>query len=163
MDSKPIKRSKELLALSREHHHGLLLCWKIRQGLANGVELSRIKEYILHFYDTQLNDHFFLEEKYLFSLIDAQNLHRIKAESQHREIRGLIDAIKANNAGNTSLLGELQQKLEEHIRFEERELFNYIQKHCDSALLKNVAANLDKEVAEMQWDDQFWLKENLKR
>ena len=27
---KPIKRNSELLVLSREHHHALLLCWKIK-------------------------------------------------------------------------------------------------------------------------------------
>ena len=33
---KPLKRSKELAPLSREHHDGLLFAWKIKQGLANG-------------------------------------------------------------------------------------------------------------------------------
>ena len=30
-EKKPLKRVKELQELSREHHHGLLLCWKITE------------------------------------------------------------------------------------------------------------------------------------
>jgi hypothetical protein len=33
MGIKPIKRNKHLKWLSRDHHFGLLACWKIRQGL----------------------------------------------------------------------------------------------------------------------------------
>src|SRR5690606_10923423 len=29
---KPIKRNKDLQPFSRDHHHSLLLCWKIRTG-----------------------------------------------------------------------------------------------------------------------------------
>lgn len=41
--SKSIKRTKALQPLSRDHHHGLLLCWKIRQGIKLNVEPERIK------------------------------------------------------------------------------------------------------------------------
>ena len=33
----PIKRSEYLKPLSRDHHQGLLLCWKIRTGLKKGI------------------------------------------------------------------------------------------------------------------------------
>ncbi|CDF79955.1 hypothetical protein BN863_22430 [Formosa agariphila KMM 3901] len=32
-DKKPLKRHKSLQPLSRDHHHGLLLAWKIRADL----------------------------------------------------------------------------------------------------------------------------------
>ena len=37
---KPIKRSKELVPLSKEHHEGLLFAWKIKQGLQNGIGIE---------------------------------------------------------------------------------------------------------------------------
>jgi len=43
MKTVPIKRSIALQPLSREHHHGLLLCWKIRTGLKKGIDIDRIK------------------------------------------------------------------------------------------------------------------------
>jgi hypothetical protein len=43
---KPLKRAEYLKALSREHHHGLLLCWKIKTGFSKGVSISRMKLYL---------------------------------------------------------------------------------------------------------------------
>ena len=60
---KPIQRSEYLKPLSREHHHGLLLCWKIKTGFSKGVELKRIKSYSDWFYKTHLKPHFELEDK----------------------------------------------------------------------------------------------------
>jgi len=42
--SNPIKRNEALKPLSRDHHHGLLLCWKIRQGIKLNIEPERIKK-----------------------------------------------------------------------------------------------------------------------
>ena len=36
--NKPIKRHKAIQPLSREHHQGLLLCWKIGKGFEKGIE-----------------------------------------------------------------------------------------------------------------------------
>ena len=36
--TKPLKRNPNLVPLSREHHYGLLFCWKLKQGLANGTD-----------------------------------------------------------------------------------------------------------------------------
>ena len=38
MTTKPLKRHAGLVELSRDHHHGLLLSWKIRQGLKKEIE-----------------------------------------------------------------------------------------------------------------------------
>ena len=37
MHPKPQKRHKALQPLSREHHHGLLLSWKIRTGFSKDI------------------------------------------------------------------------------------------------------------------------------
>jgi hypothetical protein len=58
----PIKRDKALQEVSREHHHGLLLCWKIRKGFSKGIEPERIKRYADWFYKTHLISHFEVEE-----------------------------------------------------------------------------------------------------
>ena len=49
--TKPIKRNKSIQSISREHHHGLLLCWKIRQGMKKNIEPQRIKVYVDWFYN----------------------------------------------------------------------------------------------------------------
>lgn len=50
----PIKCNEFLKPLSREHHHALLLCWKIKTGISKGVSSKRIKTYADLFYKTDL-------------------------------------------------------------------------------------------------------------
>ena len=66
MERKPIKRSKELTQLSKEHHFSLLFCWKIRQGLKMNISADRIKKYIEYFWLQCMQPHFLEEENFLF-------------------------------------------------------------------------------------------------
>jgi hemerythrin superfamily protein len=149
---KPIKRSKELVQLSREHHHGLLLCWKIRTGIAKKIEASRIKNYVNWFYNTHLLPHFEIEEKYIFPLLEEKNANRNIAIQQHNEIR----IIAENKLIDYNELNQLQKLLNEHIRFEERVLFNEIQ---NLGLLNNLIVleklNDDRKFYENE-SDPFW-------
>ncbi|GAA3575326.1 hypothetical protein [Snuella lapsa] len=70
MDKKPLKRHKALQPLSREHHHGLLLSWKIRSGLSRNIPVERIKIYTDWFFETHLIPHFEMEEKYIFPILN---------------------------------------------------------------------------------------------
>src|SRR5690606_36276296 len=68
-EKKPIKRDENIQPFSREHHHGLLLSWKIKTGFKKNLELERIKRYTDWFYKNQLLPHFEAEEKYLFPIL----------------------------------------------------------------------------------------------
>src|SRR3569833_3853637 len=87
----PIKRSKELVSLSKEHHDGLLLCWKINSGLKKGNDPARNARYIVFFYVSDLCRHFIEEEKFIFPLLPAGNSLRTTAEEQHKMLRSMID------------------------------------------------------------------------
>lgn len=157
-ESTPIKRSKELTPLSREHHDGLLLAWKIKTGLSNNIELKRIADYVDFFYHANLENHFKLEEQFLFSFLPAKNELRIKAELQHNEIRAIINKIKIRV--NAVYLMELVELLQGHIRFEERELFNYIEQQMPADLLTEAAINIESHSInkKLDWPDEFWAK-----
>ena len=71
--SEPIKRNEALVQLSRDHHYGLLLCWKIREGIKRRIEPQRIKNYVDWFWLHHLEQHFEIEEKYLFPILGNQN------------------------------------------------------------------------------------------
>ena len=60
MEHKPQKRHKALQPLSREHHHGLLLSWKIRAGFSENIGPKRIKVYADWFFKNHLIPHFHL-------------------------------------------------------------------------------------------------------
>ncbi len=156
---KPIKRSKELAPLSREHHDGLILVWKIRMGIKKSIELTRIGKYVQFFYQTSLSRHFEIEEEYVFSLLPPQNMERKEAETQHLVLRRQIAEIgEAATLTNTSLI-DFSDLLEGHIRFEERILFPMIEKEADPVLFSTYGKMLIEEEVKScaVYSDEFWL------
>ena len=121
---KPLKRAEYLKALSREHHHGLLLCWKIKTGFSKGVSITRMKLYLDWFFKNHLQPHFKLEEKYIFPILGNENILIKQAIEEHK----LITALFCNTSQIEISIKQIQVDLEKHIRFEERVLFNEIQK-----------------------------------
>ena len=59
----PIKRHISLQPLSRQHHDGLLLRWKLKKGLQKEIKLERLKAYVDWFWSSHLKSHFEFEEK----------------------------------------------------------------------------------------------------
>jgi iron-sulfur cluster repair protein YtfE (RIC family) len=153
----PIKRHPAIVSFSKEHHFGLLLVWKIRQGLKKSIPAERISNYVLFFFREDLDNHFKEEEQLLFSKLPAGDELRIKAERDHLEIYQLVDAIK-NNKTDAGLLSEMADKLEEHIRFEERELFNHLQTNISADDLKEIEKRFSNTGNGMdeKWEDHFW-------
>jgi iron-sulfur cluster repair protein YtfE (RIC family) len=157
-DLTPIKRHPAMVSFSKDHHFGLLLVWKIRQGLKKSIEAGRIGKYVLFFFSEDLLKHFWDEEKLLFSRLRADDLLRIQAEEDHAVIYQLIKDIR-NQTEDTGLLTQLADRLEKHIRFEERELFNHLQSVIGAdelALIEKRIGNDSKEIDE-KWDDIFWI------
>ena len=157
-DLTPIKRHPAMVSFSKDHHFGLLLVWKIRQGLKKSIEAGRIGKYVLYFFSEDLLKHFWDEEKLLFSRLRADDLLRIQAEEDHAVIYQLIKDIR-NQTEDTGLLTQLADRLEKHIRFEERELFNHLQSVIGAdelALIEKRIGNDSKEIDE-KWYDIFWI------
>jgi iron-sulfur cluster repair protein YtfE (RIC family) len=121
---KPIKRAEYLKTLSREHHHGLLLCWKIKTGFSKGVSIKRMKLYLDWFFKNHLQPHFEIEEKYIFPILGNENILIKQAIEEHK----IIAALFCNTSQIEISIKQIQVDLEKHIRFEERVLFNEIQK-----------------------------------
>ncbi len=152
MEKKPIKRHKALQPLSRQHHFGLLFSWKLRKGFAKNIDLSRLVAFSKWFYENEIKEHFADEEKYLFPILDSENELIIRAISEHREIERLFKDV--DNADES--LPILEELLQEHIRFEERILFNEIQKAATEEQLQKIEeihANLHSH---NDYSDPFW-------
>ena len=60
----PIKRNKNIVPLSREHHATLLFCWKLKSGIQLGIDPERIQRYVNYFYEHELLPHFKKEEDF---------------------------------------------------------------------------------------------------
>ncbi|MBF6607519.1 MAG: hemerythrin domain-containing protein [Flavobacterium sp.] len=146
---KPLKRSNELKPFSKDHHHGLLLGWKIRNGLKKGIAAERISAYTEWFFRNYLAPHFDLEEKYIFPILDRQDELIAKAYTDHAQIRSMITELNAES------LAELADLLESHIRFEERQLFGKIQEVASEEQLA-LLAQVHHDGAFVEHHDEFW-------
>ncbi|HLV52396.1 MAG TPA: hemerythrin domain-containing protein [Cryomorphaceae bacterium] len=149
---KPIKRHESLKPLSRQHHHGLLLSWKIRRGFAKDVDPKRIKRYADWFYVNHLIPHFHVEEKYLFPVLGDHHEMVKKAVSEHRRL-GRLFADKTDIVKSLSLI---EEELEKHIRFEERILFAEIQLMCTEEHYRKLEKVHEGDEFTDNLDDVFW-------
>ncbi len=152
MKTPPIKRNKALIQVSRDHHHGLLLCWKIRTGFSKGVAIERIKQYTDWFFETHLVPHFDLEEKYMFPILGDKNELVKRALTEHRRLIRLF----TNTNSISKSLSLIVEELEQHIRFEERVLFNEIQKAATEKQLKTISELHNDAKLQDNTDDEFW-------
>lgn len=156
MNNTPIKRNKSLVNLSKEHHFGLLACWKIRRGFELKVEPKRIANFVNNFWATHLEAHFIAEEKTLFNVIKHTLVDQ--ALEQHLKLTTLINLISKN--ANTVQLTEFANLLEQHIRFEERQVFKMLQQELSEEKLDEIGTQLNQlheEHFEDNYKDEFWL------
>jgi hemerythrin-like domain-containing protein len=158
---KPLKRHPALVPLSQDHHFGLLLGWKISQGTQKSVESQRIAAYVLYFFEEHLQKHFQEEEKYVFSLLDSKDDMRKDAMKQHVDLLELKKELERNEENRLPLLEQIGTSLTAHIRFEERELFPYMQQKLAQQELLSLQEKIEAvhQREEEQWTDKFWLKE----
>lgn len=152
---KPIKRHEALKPLSREHHHGLLLCWKIRQGFKMDIHPERMKKYTDWFQEKYLEPHFAAEENYVFPVLGNDHEKVKKALADHRRLKRLFE----EDTDIEKALHHIEEELDLHIRFEERDLFNEIQESANEEQLAEIDAHHNAvEFSDDAWQDHFWIK-----
>lgn len=149
---KPIKREEYLKALSREHHHSLLLCWKIKTGFTKGVSITRMKLYIDWFFKNHLQPHFELEEKYIFPILGNENVLIKQAIEEHK----IISRLFCDTSHIETSIKQIQEDLEKHVRFEERVLFDEIQKVASSENMEEIIKLHTNEKFIENTTDVFW-------
>ncbi|MEW4923893.1 hemerythrin domain-containing protein [Algibacter sp. 2305UL17-15] len=152
MNHKPQKRHKALQPLSREHHHGLLLSWKIRAGFSKNIEPKRIKVYADWFFENHLIPHFEKEEAHIFTILNEEHDLVKRAMADHRRLRRLF----TESEDEAQTLSKIEEELDKHIRFEERVLFPEIQKVATEAQLALIEEIHQEGNFEDKIDDEFW-------
>ena len=149
----PIKRHTAMQALSRDHHHGLLLSWKLREGMKRNIDAERMMKYVRWFWITQLKPHFEEEEKYVFTVLDSSHPQIIQALEEHRS----LEALFAKKDPDYDLIGRIEKELDAHIRFEERVLFNAIQEAATEDQLEKIREVHHEDPNCEAWADEFWI------
>jgi hypothetical protein len=151
-EKKPIKRDENIQPFSRDHHHGLLLSWKIKTGFKKNIEVERIKRYTDWFYKNRLLPHFEAEEKFLFPILGNDHELIKKAVSEHQNLKNLFEST-TDIAFN---LHQIETDLNQHIRFEERVLFNEIQSIATPEQLNMITELHQEEKFVDNASDPFW-------
>jgi hypothetical protein len=123
-----MKRIPELRDLSEDHHHSLALARKARRaalgeaGLLAGDVWSEVE---VHVHD-ELVPHFLVEETLIAPGLDAAGETAL-TKRLFEDHRALRECVRPGNAKSLAALGRFGELLENHIRFEERVLFETAQ------------------------------------
>jgi hemerythrin-like domain-containing protein len=159
MENKPIKRNENIKKLSKDHHSGLLFCWKIRQGLKLEVEIERIKTYAGYFWINHLAAHFKEEEVILFAPLKDELVQ--KAIDDHKQIKHQLDEL-SESSGDDAKKGllRLANLIDDHIRYEERILFPHLEKMLSDEQLEEIGRHLDAQLSPLadDFEDSFWIQ-----
>lgn len=155
----PAKRNKNLVALSHEHHHGLIFCTRLKK--ASQTDNETLKSFVKDFWNNRLSPHFEREEKLLLPLLRDKEI-ALQFLSEHDQIKELIQTVLENKRKNikeeTLTLAKL---INAHIRFEERILFPWLEKSLTLDELAVIGKELEgTEVTKHQFSPKFWKNEN---
>jgi hemerythrin-like domain-containing protein len=139
-------RDKNLIPLSHQHQHALAMCVRLDRALATGnADLSAWQEEIVRAYETEIRLHFEAEENVLFpaaeKYADLQPLIK-QLLSEHGTLRGFFARAERRHLDAASLK-TFGETLAQHIRIEERQLFEECQQHMSAQEIANVGAALD--------------------
>ena len=153
----PIKRNENLVPLSKDHHSTLLFCWKIRTGLKLQVDTMRMKRYVQYFWQTHMQPHFYEEETILFAPVQDAAVQ--KALDEHSDIKEQIETIIASENVHPLQLKMLADAVDNHVRYEERELFPHLENILTEEQLKEIGSELQtagNAVCNDEFTDEFW-------
>jgi hemerythrin-like domain-containing protein len=142
-----LKRDPALIGLSHDHHHALSRARKLRRAATAGSATALAEAHaFLAFFEGETARHFEQEEQYVFPLLGSVHPDVQRALGDHRTIRTLVAALAADTesgAVQPEQMAEVASALEVHIRFEERELFEEIQRRTDRSVLEAVSRQLE--------------------
>ena len=140
-----MRRHAALVRLSREHHHELAHARRLLRAADAGPEerLAAASAYVDAFF-AETVEHFRREEEILFPVYvrhagATPTLERILRE--HMQLHGLVRALRAAAAAGEirpEALRTLGELLHEHVRVEERELFEEIERIVPAAELERL-------------------------
>jgi hypothetical protein len=132
-----MKRSEALAYLSRDHHHGLVVAQRLRRATPETAVAARAT--FLGFWDSEGQEHFRVEEDLLLPAFA-----RYEPPTHDAVVRVLTDHVElrrraADLTPSVDDLHALGDRLNEHIRHEERVLFPLIEAALSTEELVSLA------------------------
>jgi hemerythrin-like domain-containing protein len=135
-------RDSSLIPLSHQHQHGLALCVLMRRSLASdpgGVTVWARR--VVDRYELELANHFEIEEQVLFPACPPMPLID-ELIAEHRALEALVAQLRT--VPSRDLLDQFCTLLMAHIRREESEFFEHIQRVLSREALDGLGTEIDR-------------------
>ena len=143
-------RDKSLVPLSRQHQHALALCVRInRAPLASPREVQAWQAEVEQHFALEIQYHFATEEREVFPRARQQaHLAPLVKEllAEHAQLRDYFEGAKARGLDGATLR-RFAGMLSNHIRKEERQLFEEMQKHMSAVELEKMGSHIERSLA----------------
>ena len=125
-----MKRHRALIALSHDHHHALVEARRLRRAADGEEDPGAAAAAFVRFFRLSSVPHFREEEELLFPLVAGVEEARalvVDALLDHQHLHALVAALDDGGEVRTTMR-ELGERLEAHVRLEERQLFPLIER-----------------------------------
>src|SRR5215467_1381767 len=140
-------RDKSLIPLSRQHQHALALCVRIERAMPiDNSKLAGWQLEIAQQFETEIKVHFAAEEQILFPAARAfGELNPLIEDllADHQWLRACFARAEARQSSPEELLA-FARRLSDHVRKEERQLFERMQQLMPPAELATLGQQLDR-------------------
>lgn len=131
----PLAREQVLAPFSRDHYTGLVQSSRLRKAPSDRAEAcAKLAADFINAWDREIADHFDDEERLLLDLMNEEDRQRLLTE--HAQVRDFAARIRAEcdeGQFDPATLRGMGDRLETHIRWEERDLFNRLQQSLTDA------------------------------
>ena len=125
-----MKRLQALIPLSHDHHHALVEARRLRRAADRDDDPSSAASAFVRFFRRSSVPHFREEEEAFFPLvIDVEEARALLVQAllDHQHLHSLVAALEAGGDIRATMR-ELGERLEAHVRLEERQLFPLIER-----------------------------------
>ena len=144
-------RDKNLIPLSRQHQHALALCVRLDRAVQSGqVDAEAWQAEIQQIFEQEIGTHFDAEERELFpAAAHCPELRSLVEEllNEHQALRQVF-ASAATRQLTSGDVRSFAAKLSAHIRKEERDLFERMQKLLSTNELAAIGKTLETALAD---------------
>lgn len=139
-------RDKNLVPLSRQHQHALALCVRIeRASPIDASALDQWQEEMAQQFEAEIKIHFAAEEQVLFPAARhfSELAHLIDdLLADHQLLRARFQNAERKQMGPEEV-SDFARKLSEHIRKEERQLFELLQELLSAEEMDRIGSELE--------------------
>lgn len=140
-----MKRDENLQPLSRQHHDELMSCLLIRKGVEKKANVADIKGFVNKFWEEDLLRNIEKEENILLPFLikhsfDGTYINLLR--NDHEILKSLLARINTFDQRHR-IFAIFADIVEQHIRFEERFLFQQMQERISAEDLEKLGFQLD--------------------